>query len=384
MNKGITSFNGTRLADAREIMGITGDELAEAIDVSRQMVSKYENNHANPTSDTLELLSKELKMPKHYFLNDEISTTKDVVFYRSLASATIRARNRSEIKLKWLKQIIDLISNYIVIPKFNIPFPVISNRPLDYDLESIENAASQIRSSFGLELGPIPNLSKHIEKSGIILAKAELGSERLDAFSEWSSLDGRPYIFLGKDKRNAPRSRFDLAHELAHIILHKKIKKSDFNKKANFKTLEDQANRFAGALLLPAEGFTRDFQTPSLENFLAIKEKWKVSLAFMIKRSSDLGLLTERYERTLWINYSRKGWRKGEPLDDKIEAEFPSFLQKSIKLLINEEIMSPSEIVDRISLPPHYIEELTNLEIGYFSKLMNKDVIPKLINIKRN
>ncbi|WP_397351632.1 ImmA/IrrE family metallo-endopeptidase [Paenibacillus larvae] len=78
-------------------------------------------------------------------------------------------------------------------------------------------------------------------KAGIIVSlRAPSSSYKIDACSIWEP-DERPYVLLSNDKTSS-RSRFDIAHELGHLILHSKLKKSEFNKKEKL-----QANRKRGS-----------------------------------------------------------------------------------------------------------------------------------------
>ena len=133
------------------------------------------------------------------------------------------------------------------------------------------------------------------------------------------------------------------------------------------KLVEQQAFRFAAAFLLPAETFTLDFSVPSLQTFWALKEKWLVSIGAMIKRCEDLGVLSEHRAQQLWINYTRKGYRKREPFDDTLPVEEPTFLVKCVQLLVKEGVQSREDIVKNLGLSPKDIEELTGLPDGFFT-----------------
>ncbi|WP_163359758.1 ImmA/IrrE family metallo-endopeptidase, partial [Klebsiella aerogenes] len=88
-------------------------------------------------------------------------------------------------------------------------------------------------------------------------------------------------ILLAADKGNAFRSRFDLAHEIGHLILHKNTK--DELKPERYKLKESQAHKFAGALLLPAESFANEIRLPpTLDSLLLIKQRFIISVAATI------------------------------------------------------------------------------------------------------
>lgn len=46
----------------------------------------------------------------------------------------------------------------------------------------------------------------------------QLRLNKLDAFSVW--FDNKPFIFLSSDKDTNVRIRFDIAHEIGHLLMH--------------------------------------------------------------------------------------------------------------------------------------------------------------------
>src|SRR5204863_4484457 len=180
----------------------------------------------------------------------------------------------------------------------------------EIDTEILELAASALRSHWGIGHQPMPDLLLEMENNGLIISRILVGVEKLDAFSQWSSRYGIPFVVLSRDKASAVRQRFDAAHEMAHVLLHRGIDPRRLNSAADYKILEDQAHYFANALLLPADQFVNSLWAPTLDGMLAIKEQWKVSVGAMIKRCEALGMIGGDAERRLWINYNRRGWRK--------------------------------------------------------------------------
>ncbi|MBK8210507.1 MAG: ImmA/IrrE family metallo-endopeptidase [Rhodospirillales bacterium] len=68
--------------------------------------------------------------------------------------------------------------------------------------------------------------------------------DTVSAFSFWEG--GHPFIFLGADKQSAARSRFDAAHELGHLILHRGVAEEDLE--ADLNRFEREAHRCQPAL----------------------------------------------------------------------------------------------------------------------------------------
>ncbi len=99
----------------------------------------------------------------------------------------------------------------------------------------------------------------------------------------------------------------------------------------------------------------------------SLKPKWNVSIAMMIVRARHAGFISEESERKLWINYSRRKWRRNEPLDDTTEVEEPRLLRKSLELVLDQGAQTPTDITSRLALPASDIEALSGLPRGYLS-----------------
>ena len=67
-------------------------------------------------------------------------------------------------------------------------------------------------------------------------------------------------IALAQGEKPKGRIFFDMAHELGHILLHLWSESLDLIGKEEFKSRENQANRFASAFLLPKESFLQEIQ----------------------------------------------------------------------------------------------------------------------------
>ena len=163
------------------------------------------------------------------------------------------------------------------------------------------------------------------------------------------------------------------------MVLHHSLKPKALNNSADFKEIERQAFDFAGAFLMPAESFSAEIWSPSLNTFVALKERWKASIGAMIKRCANLGMLSEEYERRLWKYYSARGWRKNEPLDDVLEPEHPRLLSRSIRLLVEEGVRSREALLNDFRLNGSDVEALCGLPRGYMTtQAADVVTLPKL------
>jgi Zn-dependent peptidase ImmA (M78 family)/transcriptional regulator with XRE-family HTH domain len=364
MRVGTPGFVGSRLAQARQARGLNGTELADLLGISSQSVSQYEHGKQSPSPEMLTLISDKLNMPLSYFTRGIAHIEGNAIFWRGKTTATRAARDRAEIRLIWLKEIIDYLAEFFEFPTLDLPKIELPQDFREVDTDFLEAAAAALRSHWGLDEGPMPDLLLEMENNGIIVSRINVGAEKLDAFSQWSSIYQIPFVVLGRDKASAVRQRFDAAHEIAHLLLHKSIDPKRLNTAADYKILEDQAHYFASALLLPAEQFTDDLWTSTLDAMLSLKERWRVSVAAMIKRCEALNLINDENTRRLWINYNRRGWRKAEPFDGKLEKERPRLLRRSFNQLLGEGGQTVTQILSALPLSPKDIEELCDLDSG--------------------
>lgn len=354
-----------RLAEARQARGLNGTQLADLIGVTPQSISQYEHGRQSPSPEMLGAISDKLNMPMAYLMRPvEPNIEINPIFWRGQSTATRAARERAEIRLIWIRMIIDYLAGFFDFPPLDLPKIDVPQDFREIDTELLEDAASYVRAHWRIGDGPMPDLLLEVENNGIIVSRIQVGAEKLDAFSQWSNAHQIPFVVLGRDKASAVRQRFDAAHELAHLVLHGGVDPKRLNSAADYKILEDQAHYFACALLLPPEAFSSDLWSPTLDGMLAIKESWKVSVGAMIKRCKALGIVGDESEKRLWINYNRRGWRKAEPFDGKIEKERPRLLRRSVQQLLSEGEQSVSQILAALPLAARDIEELCDLDAG--------------------
>ncbi len=368
MRPGTPGFYGGRLKAAREARSLTQTALADLLGITRQAVSGYENGSQSPAPQVMRRVSEILRLPPHHFLLPPTPEETDSLFYRSMASATKSARLKAESRFGWLRDIVHYLRGLVQFPAVNFPDFNLPDDPTRITAEQIEDAAAGTRRFWGLGDKPISNVVWLIENNGAIISRHDLGADNLDAFSQWNSRESMPYFVFGSDKESGPRSRFSAGHELGHMILHRNTRSEILNNTATFKLVEDQANRFAGAFLLPESTFATDLSySPSLDHLAAIKFKWKVSIQFMIMRCEQLDIVNRDQKTRLFINLSARGWRKKEIYDDMIPPESPRFLRRSIEMLVKKSLVDPTEIPFRLGLNPRDVEELAGLDRGLLS-----------------
>ena len=184
-------------------------------------------------------------------------------------------------------------------------------------------------------LGPISSVVSLLEANGITVCRCGIEGETVEAFSFWNG--NRPFVVLASEKTAAARSRFDAAHELGHLILHRWIGADELEDPKILKLIEREADRFASAFLLPRKSFPSEIFTTRLDAFVSLKKRWRVSIQAMVYRCKQLGVFDEDQVTNLYKQISARRWRTHEPLDDELPLEQPRRLQRAIEMVIAAE-----------------------------------------------
>ncbi|MDA8248901.1 MAG: XRE family transcriptional regulator [Rhodospirillales bacterium] len=378
MRNGTPGFQAERLVEARDSRGLTQVALADLINRTSPSISRWESGNQSPEPEALDTLARALNLPVSFFLRPKPDHGGRPMFFRSMASTTQALRRRTCGRLHWAEDISLVLQEWLDLPVVDVPqFEATDYREIgDAD---IERMASECRKRWNLGNGPIADVLLVMENAGICIVKEEVGSVAMDGLSHWSECDRRPYVLIASDKDTCARSRLDAAHELGHLVLHRRVGEKTLADAAAFKDVERQAFLFAGAFLLPAESFAAEVWSPSLNGFLPLKERWRVSLGAMIKRCRTLGMIGDEYEQRLWKHYSARGWRKAEPLDDMLPVETPRLLARSVRLLIDELVKTREQLLADFRLPASDVESLCGLPRGYMSAAESEVIaLPRL------
>lgn len=366
MRNGTPGFQAERLVEARDSRGLTQVALADLINRTSPSISRWESGNQSPEPEALDILARALNLPATFFLRPTPNHGDNPMFFRSMASTTQALRRRTCGRLHWAEDIALVLQEWLDFPAVDVPqLDVTDYREIA--AADIERVAGECRQRWTLGNGPIADVLLVMENAGICVVKEEVGSVAMDGLSHWSDSDLRPYVLIAADKDTCARSRLDAAHELGHLVLHRRLKEKTLADAAAFKEVERQAFMFAGAFLLPGESFASEVWSPSLNGFLPLKARWKVSLGAMIKRCRTLGMINEEYEQRLWKHYSARGWRKAEPLDDTISVESPRLLARSVRLLIDERLRSREQLLADFRLPASDVESLCGLPRGFMT-----------------
>ena len=369
-------FRGERLKNARLLRGLTLTELAERTEISKQSLSQYENGSI-PDIQRVVTIARALDFPTEYFLQeDKCKTVTEVTYFRSLTSATKMSRTAQSLKLECVAKMFQILAQYVEFPILNLPEVEFIGSDDEFDdvaqkamQEEIESIALTVREHWGLGVSPIPNLQLTLEENGIIVTGFDTGDKKIDAFSQRTLIDGGDVFFIAVVQGEKPKGRifFDMAHELGHILLHPWSESLDLISKEDFKSREDQANRFASAFLLPRDSFLQEIQAypTDLNYYLHLKKRWHCSMQAMIYRSHQLKAITNNQYQYMMRQLSKKGWRTNEPGDTPYYLN-ENIFQGAIDVLFEADYLNPGTLLRLfkkygVTMYPQDIEELLHL-----------------------
>lgn len=360
-------YNPERLRFARERRGLTKKALAETAGLDSKTITVYESDDKNstPTLSSLEKLAQALGYPISFFQKDDALELKaDAVSFRAATKlskkneyAAIRAGELAKELNHWLESQFSLPAN--ATPAFE---------PEDFGDPS--TAAAMLRQQWQLGERSISNMVHLLESKGIRVFSLAENCLDVDAFSFWEG--NTPYILLNTMK-SPERSRFDAAHELGHLVMHKFAE----NKGPE---AERQANQFASEFLMPessAKSILRPW--PTLQQLIQQKKNWKVSLAALVRRSYDLGFSTDWHYRQLSIQLAKQGFRTQEP-EGLQERESSLLLEKVFNALRTRGI-SQKDVLEQLGWPLDELKALTFGQ-GLGMYVLSNQVITKVNNKK--
>jgi Zn-dependent peptidase ImmA (M78 family)/DNA-binding XRE family transcriptional regulator len=339
-----------RITQARELAGLNKTELADKLEVTVAAITQWENGVKHPIAANSAAISRELQFPMPLLFRPIPAglSIKGPLSFRSWSSAATRRANRKAMRFAELVAEGFLwLDEKISFPKKHIP-EIDSS---DLDSEKTIEAATICRREWGLGDRPILKLGELFESKGIVLSSTTFDDGRFDAFS--CIINRRPFIFLGEDKKDMARARFNAAHEYGHLALHQHYSDEDFLDPEIHKRVEAEANLFASAFLMPKDLFKFDVIDISLNGFLKQKPKWGASVQAMVRWSYDLGLITQSQYGELFHQMGAKGWRRpqGEPLDDMVPEITGTLGRKSLEVLQANNVVNSWEIASELPFP---------------------------------
>lgn len=307
------SVNPEMLTLAREIRGWTQKYVSEASGISQGKISKYEGGIAHVKDSDLSLFVNALRFPADFFYQKgfRLGNEPSEIFHRRRRTVAIRDLRR----IDGLVDLYRLGSRYL-LNAFEITSSTsVPSLALD-EYDSVAQMAEAVRAAWKIPAGPVRDLIGWLEHASCLVFSYDFRTDKIDEAVQW--IPPSPPVIVVNKSAPADRVRFSLAHALGHLVMHRDV--------VPYKEMEDEANEFAAAFLMPKEDIEHELEPATIQHMLELKEYWKVSMQSLIRRANKLGVITPRRYMSLFQQLSRAGYRKREPFP--IERESPQLVQR--------------------------------------------------------
>lgn len=297
-----------RIKRARILRNMTLQQVADALgDISKQAISKYEQGKDSPGSARLIQLARVFAIKSEYFFRTGAVELGEVEFRKHSAFG-----KREQAAAK--EQVREQLERYLDVEAlFDLDADGPPRQPLHHyavaNVAQAEQAASTLRIDWKLGTASITNLTETLEEHGIKVVGID-GHERFDGLC--AELDnGTDGVVVFDKNRPGERQRFNLAHELGHLMM--RLPQALHGTRDE----ENLCHRFAAALLFPADQVKASFgeqrQKVLMQELLLAKQEWGLSMQAVLRRLLDADILPASRYRAAMMAFSRQGWRTHEP-----------------------------------------------------------------------
>ena len=326
---------GARLKQARLLAGMTQRELAGALGdnglkITAAAISKYENEKSYPTAQFMLLASGVLGVPSTYLLHQPSVSVEWTAFRRHSGFGKKRQDAVKAYASDLAELQVELHSALYPNSPPNFPEPSIAT-----DYADAERIAAELRAAWDVGNRPLDNLVQTAEDQGVIVINWDDDSGKFDGLS---GRCGEHPVTVINASRSADRKRFNLAHEIGHLVMDTSRAGEDE---------ENLAHRFAAAFLLPKEQaiheLGRERQRLDWGELKMLKRKYGLSMAAWIRRARDLKIVSEHHYKNLNIELSSLGWRTSEPVE-YLGDEEPLQLKQMVQRAVAEGLVSPDRM----------------------------------------
>jgi Zn-dependent peptidase ImmA (M78 family)/transcriptional regulator with XRE-family HTH domain len=329
------NVNPAMIVLARESRGLTQAELARQLGTSQATISKIEGGLAGVSADMVVSLSDELKYPLGFFhLRDQIvGPGIGELFHRKRQTIPNKVLAKIHAHINIRRMNVERLLRAAELPVSQIPHI----DPDEYD-GRIEDIAREVRAAWGLPHGPVINVCRAVEDAGGLIVPCHFETQMVDAISQW--VPRLPPLFFVNMNVPHDRLRLNLAHELAHLVLHRLPRPE----------AEEEAMRFAAEFLMPERDIRPELSDLTIPKLASLKLRWRVSMAALARRARELGKLTDSRYRSLIIKMNTAGFKTREPVELDVRDERPSLLQELIDAHRKDLGYSIADISELLSL----------------------------------
>jgi Zn-dependent peptidase ImmA (M78 family)/DNA-binding XRE family transcriptional regulator len=326
---------GQRIKQARKANHMSLRNLAEKAEISAMAISKYERDLDTPSSGVLLRLAQALGVSIDFLFRPQ-TVSVQLQAYRKHAALGVKEQEAIQMRIQaWLERYLE-VESFFPDERQSVTLPAYSI----HSIEQVEDLAVDLRNNWDLGLDPIENLTQVLEDRGIKVGSVS-GFVHFDSCT--FTADGIPVI-VSKDELPGDRQRFNLGHELGHLIVDAEERLDP----------EAACHRFVGAFLVPAQAARFELgsrrTTLDMNELYMLKHKYGLSMKAWVFRARDLGIISENAAARLFKRFRANGWHQREP-GEALSPERPSRMERLIYRARAEDLISRSKAQDLLGEP---------------------------------
>jgi Zn-dependent peptidase ImmA (M78 family)/DNA-binding XRE family transcriptional regulator len=280
---------GRRIAEARGRAGLTQADLASAVSLDRSVLTKIELGSRRVSALELAQIADALHTRFEWFVQEA-------------PEALISHRNMQEPGAPspaidtWIERIArDVEFAVATDDRFRLPTP--RERRAPTTVEDAEALAVDARALLGMDTtGACRQLADKLADLGLLVFSLDLGTESADAATILLASGGVSVI---NGTMRVGRRRLALAHEFGHFLVADEYT-VDWRvaEQSNPERRESLLDRFARALLLPAESLRQEWRSYHADDnhdlrsaVVRLASAYQVDMATLARRLSELDLI---------------------------------------------------------------------------------------------
>jgi len=339
------SIYGFRVRQARTLRGRASGDLAKVLGWSASKLTRVEAaDSLQIGGEELRALSDNLQYPTDFFLHPGTDLNYGDLLFRAPKSTPKREQQFLADYAAVTGDFLAWLDSLHRLPNVRLPQPLdmVGVGESSVSFAQIKTLAQDCRAAMNLSKGmPAPYLTHELERLGVVVIVRSRGLQRSDpdvwdkdaislenhvGYSTWvGDHRDRPVIIL-RSLDSWERTRWTLAHELGHLVLHR-----------NAPTLEKEqdASTFASEFLAPIDALEEELpRSITLTTLLPLKLKWGLSIYALLRHLLRGDLITnERYKSMTDQLHVRRNaetgrtWRRDEPGWDAREPERPAIIR---------------------------------------------------------
>ncbi|WP_281257963.1 ImmA/IrrE family metallo-endopeptidase [Caenispirillum bisanense] len=331
---------------ARHLRGMQQVEASKRLGIDQSMLSRIENGIVDIRDDIVSRAASSYELPPSFFYLTE-------PVYGAPVSVHPMWRKKADVGVRELDCVIAELNVRVMhirrlLEGADVAY---SNELPRLDVEDYGDPAkiaSIVRGHWRMPRGPIRNLTVYAEKAGVLVAHSALNGASISGVT--FATPGVPPLIVLNSEQPADRMRFTLAHELGHLIMHRFPNPN----------MEEEANAFASALLLPNADIRPYFLGRKIDLALlaSLKPEWQVSMGALLMAAANLGCLTANQKQYLWRQMSARGYRLREPPELDFPQEKPTVIPSLLKVHLEGLGYSTGELAGILHVNPSDLQSL--------------------------